>query len=238
MFQRTRALVHLSSILVLFSVQISPSHCLWPIPRSLQTGTTGLKLSPSFAITLDIASPPQDLSDAVSQTESYLANDKLQRLIIGRGASDTTLIQNAASLSSLTLSISGTAPVLSIATEAVKDYSSRVEGYALTVPSDGSGAVLTANSTLGLYRGLTTFSQLWYYTGGNIYILQAPIKITDSPAFVGFRLIRLFSESENLFLYSHTEVSCLTQREICELSCHMLCCTYSEPLLPYAIAFR
>jgi hypothetical protein len=31
------------------------------------------------------------------------------------------------------------------------------------MPADGSGAVLSAASTLGLFRGLNTFAQLWYY---------------------------------------------------------------------------
>lgn len=32
----------------------------------------------------------------------------------------------------------------------------------LSVPDDGSDASLTANTGLGLLRGLTTFEQLWY----------------------------------------------------------------------------
>lgn len=72
----------------------------------------------------------------------------------------------------------------SIAEESVKEITSRSEGYTLSIPADGSSAVLTANSTLGLFRGLTTFEQLWYYYSGTIYTLEAPIQITDEPAFV------------------------------------------------------
>jgi hexosaminidase len=71
----------------------------------------------------------------------------------------------------------------SIAVEATAQLGSRDESYSLTVPADGSTAVLKANSTLGLFRGLTTFSQLWYTSGDSIYTLQAPIQIDDSPAF-------------------------------------------------------
>ncbi|KAG5732634.1 hypothetical protein E4T56_gene16912, partial [Termitomyces sp. T112] len=38
-------------------------------------------------------------------------------------------------------------------------------------------------STLGLFRGLTTFGQLWYDLNGITYTLQAPFDIVDSPAF-------------------------------------------------------
>ncbi|KAF7981486.1 hypothetical protein HWV62_33539 [Athelia sp. TMB] len=159
-------------------------HCLWPIPRSLQVGSTAIKLSSDFKINLDVSNPPQDLQDAISQTETYLFNDKLQRLTVGRGASDNASLAGAKTISSLSVSLVTGAYVHPIATEAVKAISSRKESYVLSVPSDGSAASLTANSTLGLFRGLTTFTQLWYYYGGVIYSLEAPIKITDYPAYI------------------------------------------------------
>jgi hexosaminidase len=58
-----------------------------------------------------------------------------------------------------------------------------VEGYSLTVPGDGSAAGIKANSTLGLFRGLATFSQLFYYLNDVIYTVEAPISITDSPVY-------------------------------------------------------
>ncbi|KAH7928429.1 glycoside hydrolase family 20 protein [Leucogyrophana mollusca] len=60
---------------------------------------------------------------------------------------------------------------------------SRNEAYSLSVPSDGSAATLKANSTLGLFRGLTTFSQLWYEYDGAIYTPEAPIDISDWPVY-------------------------------------------------------
>jgi hypothetical protein len=73
----------------------------------------------------------------------------------------------------------------------------------LNVPADGTGAVLSAASTLGLFRGLNTFAQLWYtYDYGKealdqdgknrdgngvvpvVYTLSAPVAIQDSPAYV------------------------------------------------------
>jgi hexosaminidase len=76
------------------------------------------------------------------------------------------------------------AAVQSITKESQKDLASRSESYVLSVPGDGSPAVLIANSTLGLFRGLTTFGQLWYYFSGNIYTMEAPVQITDAPAYV------------------------------------------------------
>jgi len=76
------------------------------------------------------------------------------------------------------------AAVQSITEESQKEITSREENYALSVPKDGLTAVLTANSTLGLLRGLMTFEQLWYYFDKEIYTLEAPVEITDVPAYV------------------------------------------------------
>jgi hexosaminidase len=73
--------------------------------------------------------------------------------------------------------------VRSISDEATDVLESRDEAYTLTVPSDGSVATLEANSTLGLFRGLTTFGQLWYEYDGVTYTLEAPIQIHDAPAY-------------------------------------------------------
>lgn len=170
-----------------FSVLLSvaPVLALWPLPQHLSTGTTALRLSPGFSIKLSgIPNAPSDLNDAVSRTQGFLQTDKLQALVPDRGASSAGAIQSAKELSSLTLSLSSKGTVKSISEEAIVDIESRVEGYTLTVPADGSGAVLKANSTLGLFRGLQTFGQLWYDWDGSTYTLAAPVSITDSPAYV------------------------------------------------------
>jgi hexosaminidase len=84
----------------------------------------------------------------------------------------------------LELSLVDGAAVKSITEESQKEITSRKENYVLSVPKDDSRAVLTANSTLGLLRGLTTFEQLWYYFDGKIYTLEAPVEIADAPAYV------------------------------------------------------
>ncbi|KAG6909302.1 hypothetical protein DXG01_001246 [Tephrocybe rancida] len=163
---------------------VTPAFALWPLPREYSTGNTPLRLSSSFSIKLSgISQAPSDLKAAVSRTSTYLRKDKLQALLPDRGASSASAIRGAKSLSSLTLSLTTKGPVKSISEEAVADIESRVEGYTLTIPADGSGASLKANSTLGLFRGLTTFSQLWYDWDGTTYTLQAPFNIVDSPAY-------------------------------------------------------
>ncbi|KDR82570.1 hypothetical protein GALMADRAFT_220558 [Galerina marginata CBS 339.88] len=161
---------------------------LWPIPRSLQTGTTIVKLSSSFDIQVNgIASVPQDLVDAISRTKTRLRTDKLQRLIVGRGAADSLTMGHAPSLSKLTLSLTPSAggKTKSIMQEATKDIAARSESYSLTLPSNGGPATISASTSLGLFRGLTTFEQLFYDDGtGVTYSYQAPVTINDdSPAF-------------------------------------------------------
>ena len=165
---------------------IAPSivTAVWPLPKQFSTGTTPLQLSCSFQITLQgVKNAPQDLRDAVSRTSLYLENDKLQALVIDRGASSANVIKSAKILQSLTLSLFSNT-TRSITAETLDDVESRMETYSLIVPADGSGATLKANSTLGLFRGLTTFEQLWYDWQGTTYTLQAPFDIVDAPAYV------------------------------------------------------
>ncbi|THH02698.1 hypothetical protein EW026_g230 [Hermanssonia centrifuga] len=174
--------------LILFATLLtvcSPADALWPQPRNLQTGSTALRLSGGFDITISgsVHNAPSDLHAAVLSTQNFVKTDKLGRLVVGRGSVDAQAVSKAKSLSKLTLSLSQGATAHSITSEAQKAIEDRDEAYTLTVPSDGSGATLTASSTLGLYRGLTTFSQLVYYNDGTTYILNAPIHIQDSPAY-------------------------------------------------------
>ena len=190
---------------------------LWPLPRSLSTGSTGLKLSPIFDIHLNVQHAPTDLRDAVSRTKSHLKNDQHGRLVVGRGSSDSSAIQHAKSLSSLQVSLVRGASVRSIAEEARREIGTRSEEYTLHVPADGSPATLTANSTLGLYRGLTTFEQVWFQSSGHTYTVEAPIAITDSPAYVrpsGLTLRYSYLDAE--VIPSHGGASCLTLHGTCE----------------------
>ncbi|KAI0060417.1 N-acetylhexosaminidase [Artomyces pyxidatus] len=171
------------AVVTIVLARATPGIALWPQPTSLQTGSSTLLLAPNFNIKVSIPHAPSDLTDAVTRTKQYLQNDKLERLVVGRGAADVSALTKAKSLSSLTLQLNPGATVRSITAEAQVALEDRDEAYALTVPSDGSGAVISANSTLGLFRGLTTFGQLWYYSGGIVYAINQPTQIKDAPAY-------------------------------------------------------
>lgn len=173
---------------------ISPSLALWPQPTSIQTGSSGLLLSPNFTFTLDSslrASAPSDLIDALSRASTHLYTDKLERVVVGRGSGDFNITSTAPTLTSLTISLAPTeedgtyATILSITEEAQKKLGERDEGYSLAIPADGTNALLSANTALGLFRGLTTFEQLWYtMEDRDVYMLGAPLTIEDAPVYV------------------------------------------------------
>lgn len=208
---------------------------LWPIPRSLETGTKLLKLSPSFSVELHIPNalePPKDLLDAISRTKLRLQNDKLGRLIQRRGEEDRGALASAPSLNRLTLTVDGDNPISSIASESVKAIGSRSEGYSLTVPADGSYASISAGSSLGLLRGLTTFEQLWYWVpssdstsselelDGIVYAYQAPVTIkNDAPAFVSALSVHIRRRKALSNPYSLTVDSCWTLHATCTSTC-------------------
>ncbi|KZT12170.1 glycoside hydrolase family 20 protein [Laetiporus sulphureus 93-53] len=174
-----RAALVLASLLAVSA----PVRALWPLPRNLDEGTTALRLSHGFHITTDVENAPQDLYEAVARTQTYLFKDNLGRLVVGRGAGDVSAFETAAYLSELKLSLKSGSTVLSITEEAQKPIEDRDEAYSLAVPSNGSVATITATSTLGLFRGLTTFGQLWYEYDGTIYAMNTPLQIEDSPAY-------------------------------------------------------
>ncbi|KAF1810839.1 hypothetical protein P152DRAFT_467564 [Eremomyces bilateralis CBS 781.70] len=57
------------------------------------------------------------------------------------------------------------------------------ESYELALNTDGT-ATIAANSTIGLVRGLTTMTQLFFkHSDGQVYTKLAPVKIFDAPKF-------------------------------------------------------
>lgn len=164
------------------------THCvyaIWPAPHGvMSSGTTTLLLGSQFSITPPTGTIPQDLTDAIGRSKAFLGSDKLGRLIVGRGSSDASSLGSAKQLSSLGLKYTGSGNIASISSEAIAEIGTRDEQYDLVVPSDGTSATLSANSSLGFLRGLTTFEQLWYYFNGTTYATNAPLHITDSPSYV------------------------------------------------------
>ncbi|KAI5123101.1 hypothetical protein M0805_001457 [Coniferiporia weirii] len=168
---------------------------LWPLPSSISAGNETLLLSPEFTIGTELAYTPDDLWAAIARTRARLFDDKLERLIVGRGSADSSTFHSAKTLKSLRLYLAdgnGSSEINSVSDETVAPLETRRarEAYTLSVPADGREAVLTANSTLGLLRGLTTFEQMWYEHEGTVYAIQAPLDVKDSPAYAyrGFGL--------------------------------------------------
>ncbi|KAH9955283.1 N-acetylhexosaminidase [Lactifluus volemus] len=130
--------------------------------------------SNSFTISVDeVPDAPEDLIAAAQRTHAQLFSDDLGRLVLGRGIDDLEAISDGApSLRRLPIEVEARMPI-----------GTRDEGYSLVVPTDRSHAVLKANSTIGLFRGLNTFSQLWLTVQGTIYTIGAPVEIQDSPAY-------------------------------------------------------
>lgn len=67
----------------------------------------------------------------------------------------------------------------------------RSEGYTMSVPASGAEAVITADSTLGIFRGLSTFEQLWYAVDGRVYAVGMPLNVVDEPVYVRISLLPL-----------------------------------------------
>lgn len=131
--------------------------------------------------------------EAIERTEMYLHNDTFERLVVGRGKTDAKVLPTAIQVHSLRLTLTEKARLRSIAEEATSTIDEKmqegIESYALKVPEFGGGrdggvAMLQANTSLGLLRGLQTFGQMWYAYEGTKYLLNAPIEIEDGPAFV------------------------------------------------------
>jgi hexosaminidase len=170
----------------LFLSHVSHVLAVWPLPRSIETGSVSLKLDKELDVALELHhhDAPRDLLDAISTTKHYIRNDRHRRLVVSRGLTDKGSLQSAPTMRSLVLKISNNSGVRSIMDEAVKPLGTRDEAYHMFIPSDGSRGEIIATSTLGLYRGLTTFAQLWYEVENEIYTVQAPIVVSDSPAYV------------------------------------------------------
>jgi hexosaminidase len=163
----------------------SPALALWPRPQNLTTGSTPLRLAPQFSIQFSKnQNIPQDLHDAVQRSTQHLKDDKLQALVVDRGASSSQAVHSAKTLSSLTLTLNNaSATVKSLSEDSMAGIGNQDESYSLQIP-EGGNAVLTANTALGLFRGLTTFEQLWYDLDGETYTLQAPIQVQDFTKYV------------------------------------------------------
>lgn len=133
---------------------------LFPEPTTLEQGSTVLGLNEDFTITWSSESPIlDDLRSASERLKIALLANRHYYLSVPRGREfldDQVLV-----LPGIDIVLNGPNPD-SIASEMTKEARSRRESYELDVPADGSFARLTAESSLGAFRGLTTFEQLFY----------------------------------------------------------------------------
>ena len=173
-----------------------------PKPTRITNGDTVLRLSKDFQINAEGSlqgSLPGDLERAVQHTLDRLHANRHRYLSVQRGKELLKPSGSAAEISSLVLSLSSNGKPTSIAEVAVRPVEERpkLERYKLLLPLDGPGR-LEADTCLGLFRGLSTFEQLFYYASeGFQYTPYAPYDIKDQPAF-GWRAV-LLDTSRNWF---------------------------------------
>jgi hexosaminidase len=171
-------------LLIFAIILLTPVFAIWPRPQNMTSGTTPLRLSPRFSIKFSHR-VPKDLSDAAQRTTQFLRTDRLQALVPDRGASSSSIIHSANALRTLTVHLApSNGEIASLTEEVMKGVGEQDETYCLEVPTDGSTAILSVNTALGVFRGLTTFEQLWYDLDGLTYTLHAPVLINDAPAYV------------------------------------------------------
>ena len=136
-----------------------------PFPTYSTTGDTPLCLASGFDIKFN-GHAPSDLIDAISRTKKNLSNSRHKYLSVDRGTEFFNASGCEHYLSSLVLSLNGGSgdTVPSIMDSAIRPAEDRpdLETYTLSVPLDGP-ATITSKSALGVFRGLTTFEQLFYH---------------------------------------------------------------------------
>lgn len=156
---------------------------VWPLPSSSSSGDseTPVCLSPGFRILFDEHTAglplPHDLKAAVKRTEAALKDHRHAYLSPTAGreffskskdnsTDDLATCEHVLTTLYLALdsdALGGGKEVPSILSSAVAPAESRpeLEAYRLIVPLDGPASI-SAQTALGLFRGLTTFEQLWY----------------------------------------------------------------------------
>lgn len=139
-----------------------------PLPRRFTIGHTVLCLSEQFTIHADPGSDfslPDDLLRAAARTTESVLATAHQFLSPHHGAEFLPVDGGSFCqdyIRSLVLEYDDKSGAsLSVMENAVKRVEERNEGYVLRIEASGQTR-LKANSTLGLFRGLSTFEQLFY----------------------------------------------------------------------------
>lgn len=184
---------------------------VWPIPSQYSSGNTTLWINSDVKVTYNtlnqvLEAPrarfPVHAADTVPQTASSNSS---------AGITSQQIVQNAIQRTYTTIFDQGFVPwkfhprmsdfepstadkqfisaiTLQQTTADPADVATPVddtvdESYTLSVPESGE-VTITAASSIGLIRGLTTFSQLFFkHSGGGAYTNLAPVEVDDAPKF-------------------------------------------------------
>lgn len=137
---------------------------LWPHPAQFSNGSASVIVD-SVGFIFTTTTPCDDLSAAF---------DRYRAVFFPRRVS--AQLKTSLALNTLVVNVKNTSGEVQLYTD---------EAYNLTVPSDGSAVIITANTLLGAYHGLQTLSQLivFDYSKGVYSISDAPWNIVDYPRF-------------------------------------------------------
>lgn len=193
---------YLPLLLLAVSSRFAPTSAIWPAPKSFFQGHQLAKLSDDFYISFAgplASNAPADLDEAAVRTLEQIRTEKHHILVPDLGESDRQTIKGSTELEKLELrlsskgatawlvdtvrSVAGTYATLSISEETDRPASERDESYSLHIPPSPSSkkpATLTAATSLGLLRGLESFTQL-VYTLPDVYRLPTDVTLYASP---------------------------------------------------------
>lgn len=189
---------------------VIPTACaLWPIPSQYESGTSLLWIGSNVQVTHNCQN--QGVSLHTSRHCSFADVIDLQYNSTSGQPSDSSIVENAIHRAFGTIfeqnfipwkfnprntnfepSMAGNATNITSISLHQNDMSSQNitesatlvdESYTLSVSLSGE-VTITANTSIGLSYGLTTFSQLFFeHSQGGAYTELAPVQISDTPMF-------------------------------------------------------
>ncbi|KAJ2256423.1 Glucosamine-6-phosphate isomerase (Glucosamine-6-phosphate deaminase) (GNPDA) (GlcN6P deaminase) [Coemansia sp. RSA 455] len=175
------------SAVIGFLAALPSALALWPIPRTLNQGTSNTQAT-LVSIKVDGKSSAV-VDSAISRYQKLINGESF----VAPADYKRGIVKTNGSLKRLTVSVKSTNETLDLNTD---------ESYTLDVPVDGT-ATLTAKSPYGVVRGLETFSQLVTGNGYSKAILNTPVHIEDSPVYphrgLSFDTSRNFYSVDSIF---------------------------------------
>ena len=134
---------------------------LFPAPSFMTEGHSVLAVTESLDIIITAdGTIPEDLKAAAERMVEYVTQSNHHYLSPDQGKEYLTS-NDPPVLTTLEIILRGS-DYGTIASEVYKEAGARREAYELDIPADGTRATLKAHSSLGAFRGLATFEQLFY----------------------------------------------------------------------------